>query len=127
MVARIHGQYFGYPIAYVDADNEVSDGSRHNYAIRFDKKNIPPARYCWSVTLYNKQADGVAGYMAENPVNRYLINSTTEGLVKDKDGNFTIFIQHEPPTDKERKANWLPAPTSRSTLYCVFMAMKKRP
>lgn len=99
-----------YPIAYVDADNEVLDGSKHKYQIHFNKTNIPPARYFWSVTLYNKQADGVSGYMAENPINRYLINSTTKGLAKDKDGNFTISIQHEEPVGKERKANWLPAP-----------------
>lgn len=99
-----------YPIAYVDADNEVLDGSKHKYTIRFDQTNIPPARYFWSVTMYNKQADGVAGYMVENPIKRYLINSTTEGLVKDKDSSFTIFIQHEAPKDKEQKANWLPAP-----------------
>lgn len=99
-----------YPIAYVDADNEVLDGSKHKYQIHFNKTNIPPAKYFWSVTMYNKQADGVSGYMVENHINRYLINSTTKGLVKDKDGNFTIFIQHEEPAGKERKANWLPAP-----------------
>ncbi|HEX6224626.1 MAG TPA: DUF1254 domain-containing protein [Chryseolinea sp.] len=99
-----------YPIAYVDSDNEVLDGSKYSYKIRFEKKDLPPARYFWSVTMYNKRADGVAGYMVENSINRYLINSTTEGLVKDKDGNFTIFIQHEVPRDRAQKANWLPAP-----------------
>jgi hypothetical protein len=99
-----------YPVAYVDADNEVLDGSKHKYKIDFNKKNIPPAKYFWSVTMYNKKADGVSGYMVENPINRYLINSTTEGLIKDKDGNFTIFIQHQAPENKGQRANWLPAP-----------------
>ena len=99
-----------YPVAYVDADNDVLDGSKHKYKIYLAKKDIPPAKYFWSVTMYNKKADGVAGYMVENAINRYLINSTTEGLVKDKDGNFTIFIQHQAPENKTQKANWLPAP-----------------
>ncbi|MCS4434206.1 DUF1254 domain-containing protein [Aquiflexum gelatinilyticum] len=99
-----------YPIAYVDADGEVLDGSKHQYRIDFTPANTPPAKYFWSVTMYNKQADGVAGYMVENPINRYLINSTTQGLVKDKDGNFSIYLQHEAPTDKGQLANWLPAP-----------------
>ncbi|HLT72235.1 MAG TPA: DUF1254 domain-containing protein [Cyclobacteriaceae bacterium] len=100
-----------YPVAYVDADGEVLDGSKHEYTIRFNKDNIPPARYFWSVTMYNKAADGVSGFMVENPINRYLINSTTEGLVKDSEEGFTIFIQHEMPQDAKRKANWLPAPS----------------
>ncbi len=99
-----------YPVAYVDADNEVLDGSKHKYKIHFEKKDIPPAKYFWSVTMYNKKADGVSGYMVENPINRYLINSTTEGLIKDNDGNLTIFIQHQAPANKEQKSNWLPAP-----------------
>jgi hypothetical protein len=99
-----------YPVAYVDADNDILDGSKHKYKIQFDKKNIPPAKYFWSITMYNKKADGVSGYMVENPISRYLINSTTEGLVIDKDGNFTIFIQHQAPENKAQKANWLPAP-----------------
>lgn len=100
-----------YPIAYVDADGDVLDGSKHRYRIDFTPDNIPPAKYFWSVTMYNKQADGVAGYMVENPINRYLINSTTEGLVKDMEGNFSIYILHEAPKDKQQSANWLPAPS----------------
>ena len=46
----------------------------------------------------------------ENPINRYLINSTTPGLAYGEDGSLTITIQHEQPEDAEEKANWLPAP-----------------
>lgn len=99
-----------YPIAYVDADGDVLDGSRYKYKVSFTKDNIPPAKYFWSITMYNKQADGVAGYMVKNPIGRFLINSTTEGLVYDKDGGFTIYIQPNMPTAPAGKANWLPAP-----------------
>jgi hypothetical protein len=99
-----------YPVAYVDLDDEVLDGSKHRYKIEFTKDEIPPAKYFWSITLYNKHADGVGGYMNENEVNRYLINSTTEGLKYNEDGGFTVYIQHEAPALKDEKSNWLPAP-----------------
>jgi hypothetical protein len=46
----------------------------------------------------------------KNPINRYLINSTTEGLVRDTDGGLTITVQHAEPNDPVERANWLPAP-----------------
>lgn len=99
-----------YPVAYVDLDDEVLDGSKHRYKIKFTKDEIPPAKYFWSITMYNKRADGVGGYMIENEINRYLINSTTEGLKYDVDGGFTVYIQHEKPSKEDEKSNWLPAP-----------------
>jgi hypothetical protein len=77
--------------------------------LHFTKDEIPPAKYFWSVTMYDKRGDGIAGYMIENPINRYLISSTTEGLLYDKDGGLTIYIQHAQP-EGEKAANWLPAP-----------------
>ncbi|WP_232424879.1 DUF1254 domain-containing protein [Algoriphagus resistens] len=99
-----------YPVAYVDMDNEDLDGSKHRYKIEFTKEEIPPAKYFWSITMYNKHADGVGGYMNENEINRYLINSTTEGLKYNVDGGFTVYIQHDSPSSEDEKANWLPAP-----------------
>lgn len=46
----------------------------------------------------------------ENPINRYLINSTTEELIYGADGSLTITIQHDQPQDEAARANWLPAP-----------------
>jgi len=51
----------------------------------------------WSITMYDTSYDGTAGYMIENPINRYLFNSTTKGLVYGDDGSLTITIQHEQP------------------------------
>jgi len=97
-----------YPMGYVDNNGEVLNGESR-YIIHFAKNQIPPAKYFWSITMYNKQADGVGGYLVENALNRYLINSTSEGLVYDKDGGFTIYIQNEKPT-ADNLVNWLPAP-----------------
>lgn len=96
-----------YPTAREDADGEALDGA-HRYRMTFAAP--PPAKAFWSVTMYDTSYDGVAGYLVENPINRYLINSTTEGLVYGEDGSLTITIQREQPQEAAEKANWLPAP-----------------
>ena len=98
-----------YPMVYVDGNGEVLNSKTDKYTLHFTKDEIPPAKYFWSVTMYDKRGDGIAGYMIENPINRYLISSTTEGLLYDKDGGLTIYIQHAQP-EGEKAANWLPAP-----------------
>lgn len=96
-----------YPTAREDADGEPLDGA-HRYQITFD--TLPPAKAFWSVTMYDTSYDGTAGYLVENPINRYLINSTTPGLVYAEDGSLTITVQHEQPQDAAEQTNWLPAP-----------------
>jgi hypothetical protein len=107
-----------YPIVYVDADGQVLDGQTGKYSLHFEKDEIPPAKYFWSVTMYDKRADGTAGYLVDNPIDRYLVNSTTKGLIYGEDGSLTIYIQHEQP-DGEKAANWLPAPAEP-----FYMAMR---
>ena len=48
--------------------------------------------------------------MIENPLNRYLLNSTMiEKMKKNDDGSLTLYFQKDAPDDA-LKANWLPAP-----------------
>ena len=96
-----------YPMTKVDADGEPLHGD-HRY--RMTLATPPPAKAFWSVTMYDTSYDGTAGYLVENPIGRYLVNSTTEGLVRGEDGSLTIHIQHEEPAGAEGRANWLPAP-----------------
>jgi hypothetical protein len=104
-----------YPTAREDADGQPLDGA-HHYQITFT--TLPPAKAFWSVTMYDTSYDGTAGYLAENPINRYLINSTTQGLVNGEDGSLTITIQREQPEDAAEQANWLPAP--EGSFYVVM-------
>lgn len=60
--------------------------------------------------MYDTSYDGTAGYLVENPIDRYLINSGTDGLVRDADGALTITMQRTEPTDPAERANWLPTP-----------------
>jgi len=96
-----------YPSAREDADGEPFDGA-HRYQITFD--TLPPAQAFWSITMYDTSYDGTAGYLVQNPIDRYLINSTTPGLVYGEDGSLTINIQHAQPQEAAEQANWLPAP-----------------
>ncbi len=105
-----------YPLAREDVAGEPLSGD-HAYRLRFD--TLPPARAFWSVTMYDTSYDGVAGYLVENGIGRYLINSTTTGLVPGEDGSLTIHIQHDEPGTEEGKANWLPAPRER-----FYLAMR---
>ena len=98
-----------YPITFVDNDGQMLNAKNNKYILEFTKEEIPQAKYFWSVTMYDKSADGASGYMIQNPINRYLINTTTEGLQYNKDGGLIIYIQHEQP-EGEKASNWLPAP-----------------
>lgn len=96
-----------YPLTRVDVEDQPLNGG-HRYRLTFG--TLPPARAFWSVTMYDTSYDGVAGYLVENPIDRYLINSTTQGLVYANDGSLTVFIQRDVPETAEGKANWLPSP-----------------
>ena len=96
-----------YPTVRDDESGDPLDGA-HRYQIVFTTP--PPTNSFWSITMYDTSYDGTAGYMIKNPINRYLINSTTPGLVYGDDGSLTLTVQHEQPQDATEKANWLPAP-----------------
>ncbi len=98
-----------YPLARRDADGELFNAAEHRYALTW--QTDPPAKAFWSVTMYDTSYDGAAGYLVKNPIDRYLINSTTKGLVRGTDGSLTIYLQHDRPDTEEAVANWLPAPS----------------
>jgi hypothetical protein len=94
-----------YPLARIDGDGQMLDGSRHNYTLTFPPGQLPPVNAFWSVTMY----DGTTQLLVNNPINRYLINSPTLPAMKtNADGSLTLHIQNKlPGADKE--TNWLPA------------------
>jgi hypothetical protein len=94
-----------YPSYYVDADGENLDGA-HRYTLHFARGQLPPVHSFWSLTMYEQPQS----LMVENPINRYLINSTMlDDFVRGDDGGITLYLQHESPGEG-REANWLPAP-----------------
>ncbi|EIJ35084.1 DUF1254 domain-containing protein [Thiothrix nivea] len=85
--------------------DEVLDGSKHNYVMTFEMDQLPPVNAFWSVTMY----DGNTQFLVDNPIDRYLINSSMVEGMKTNGNSLPIYIQYSHPgLDKE--TNWLPAP-----------------
>eukprot|EP00128_Syssomonas_multiformis_P008581 Colp12_sorted_trinity150504_noHs@5080 len=74
-----------------DSTNQPLSSGR--YVIKVASQPIP-ARAFWSITLYNQSSF----FFVDNPINRYAIRDRTEGLVRDEDGGFTIYIQPDAPS-----------------------------
>jgi hypothetical protein len=95
-----------YPAYFADADKEPLDASKHSYTVTFGEDDLPPAKSFWSLTMY----DGKTQLFIDNPLDRYLLNSTTmDRYVRGEDGSLTFHISKDFPGE-ELEPNWLPAP-----------------
>lgn len=92
------------PLASEDADGMPFDGA-NRYVLKFSKDELPPAKYMWSVTMFDDKGAFVA-----NALDRYAVQSRG-GIKFGSDGSLSILIQSHPPKPDEAP-NWLPAPTS---------------
>ena len=106
--AVVAGPYLGgqgeheamYPIRYTDSKNQPLSGAK-KYNVRFT--STPPVDAFWSLTVYN--ADDKM--LIDNPIQRYKFGSDTPGLVREKDGSFTLTLQNDKP---DNTSNWVPIP-----------------
>lgn len=111
----IYGGYF------IDAEGRPADASGNRYILHFDKGQLPPADAFWSLTMY----DGKTQLLVDNPLNRYLINSTmVNSLQTDPDGGVTLYLQRESP-GPDKESNWLPAPAG--PFYAVLRIYMPKP
>jgi hypothetical protein len=95
-----------YPMTRNDSAGQPLDGSRFGYTLTFAPGQFPPVDAFWSLTMY----DGKTQFLIENPIGRYMINSSMlPSLKKGADGSITVYIQKDSP-GKARESNWLPAP-----------------
>jgi hypothetical protein len=94
-----------YPLAFVDSNNQILDG-KNNYKITFPAGQLPPAKYFWSLTMY----DNGTQLLVDNPIQRYSIGDRTKSLKPNADGSLTIYMGNARP--KSGTGNWLPAPNS---------------
>ena len=44
-----------YPLSQKDAKGDAYDGAKHNYVVRFEKGQLPPADAFWSLTMYDER------------------------------------------------------------------------
>ncbi len=95
-----------YPTYRTDADGSPLDASANRYTVTFAEGQLPPVESFWSLTMY----DGATQLFVDNPIDRYLLNSTTmDDFRFNDDGSLTLLVQSDPP-DGAWRANWLPAP-----------------
>jgi hypothetical protein len=103
--------YFGY---FADASHQPLDASKSSYELHFAKGDLPATKAFWSLTMY----DGKTQLLVENPLKRYLLNSTTLKSYKyGADGSLTLYISHGNP-GAAKQSNWLPAPDG--PFYAIF-------
>ena len=91
-----------YPTGLADADGALLDGN-NNYRLTFAPGEEPPAKYFWSLTVYDSD-----GYLVANPINRYSLGPSHPPLTRRPDGSIVVAIQGAEPT--EAGVNWLPSP-----------------
>ena len=103
-----------YPTYFVDNEGQKLDASGNSYKIVFEEGQLPPVSAFWSLTMY----DGKTQLLVENPLNRYLLNSTMmDQFVIEEDGSLSLYIQKDSP-GKALETNWLPAP--KGPFYLVL-------
>ncbi|ODT08314.1 MAG: hypothetical protein ABS58_02850 [Mesorhizobium sp. SCN 65-20] len=105
-----------YPLNLADEQGQPLDG-RANYAIHFEKDQIPPAGAFWSITLYDKD-----GFQVANALNRFAVSSWMP-FQHNADGSLDLYFQNESP-GKDKEANWLPAPDGPYNLTMRLYAPK---
>jgi len=95
-----------YPTFFADSDGDPLDASKHDYVMRLPAGEFPPAKSFWSLSMY----DGKTQLFIENPLDRYLLNSSMEErFAKEPDGSIVFYLQAKAPAES-LQANWLPAP-----------------
>ena len=95
-----------YPTFMTDADGAPLDATANRYTLTFPEGQLPPVKSFWSLTMY----DGATQLFVDNPIDRYLLNSTMmDDFRMGDDGSLTLFIQEDSP-ENAWAGNWLPAP-----------------
>lgn len=91
-----------YPTGLADSAGGLLNGA-NDYLLIFPPGEEPPARYFWSLTVYDSD-----GYLTPNSIDRYSLGPSHPPLRRRPDGSIVIALQHDPPTGAG--VNWLPTP-----------------
>jgi hypothetical protein len=101
-----------YVVGYKDISGNELNGSTNNYILHFNKDELPQVNAFWSLTLY----DLPSVMLYDNAINRYQMGPQIEEMTYNKDGSLDIYIQHNPPKEKNKQGNWLPSPAGKFVL-----------
>ena len=109
-----------YPVAFMSTDGRQLTGE-NKYVMHFgSKKELPPVKGFWSLTMYNTEM-----FFVENPLNRYTLSQRND-LKSNSDGSIDLYIQKESP-GKDKESNWLPAPEKNFDLMLRLYWPKETP
>ncbi|MRX70396.1 Uncharacterized conserved protein [Flavobacterium resistens] len=100
-----------YTGASNDKTNQPLSGDK-NYILKFSKKELPEAKYFWSITMYNLPKR----FLVPNPIKRYSIGNKTKGLKYESNGDLIIYLQSTSP-GKDKESNWLPTPKNEKFMF----------
>jgi hypothetical protein len=99
---------------------ETADGkpmnAMHDYVIRMTKKELPPAKAFWSVTLYDLKN----GFFIPNERKKYSVGENA-GMKLNKDGGIEIYIAASKPEGVPEE-NWLPIQRKDEDIDAVLRA-----
>jgi hypothetical protein len=76
--------------------------AQHDYVIRMSKKDLPPAKIFWSLTLY----DSANGFFIPNDRKKYSVGENA-GMKLNNQGGIEVFIAAQKPNGVPAE-NWLP-------------------
>lgn len=97
-----------YPAGVTDGTGVPFVGT-NRYRLTFTREGLPPARYFWSLTMYD--ADG---YLVDNPENRYAVGPSHPPLAARADGSVVVEIARTRPASPD--VTWLPPPAGQFRL-----------
>jgi hypothetical protein len=93
-----------YDIAIMDPKQNFLNAA-HDYVVHFAPGALPPARYFWSLTMYDQSF-----FLVANPLGRYALGNRSPSLRRNADGSLDIYLQHTMPVG--HAGNWLPTPAT---------------
>ncbi len=107
-----------YPAALADSEGVLLDGA-NDYEMVFPAEDLPPAKYFWSLTMYDFD-----GYLVANPIDRYSLGPSHPPLIERPDGSIVVAISRDDPGGTD--VNWLPAPAGAFRLNMRLYGPSKR-
>jgi hypothetical protein len=93
-----------YDIAITDSKTHFLNAA-HAYLVHFAPGDLPPARYFWSLTMYDQDF-----FLVANPLKRYALGNRSPSLRRNADGSLDIYLRHTVPVG--HAGNWLPTPAT---------------
>ncbi|QLE87609.1 MULTISPECIES: DUF1254 domain-containing protein [Shewanella] len=118
MAAPRLGKGSDYAISYVDANKQTFDGAE-TYKLNIPAN--PPTGNFWAVTVYDTQTRSMLQTHQASPT----VGGNTDGLIKNKDGSFSVFFGPKAPKGFEN--NWIETIPGKSWFVILRMYSPLQP